>query len=132
MDRAANPYTPNAGAPPRYLAGRRTEVDDFRTLLRRLGRGYTEQSLVITGLRGVGKTVILGQYQRIAAEEAWVAVDAEVSKNTRFAPQIQPCSTCLADRVTEGTLERQRSSRRRCGQVVLPHSSARRDTDRRP
>lgn len=88
MDRAVNPYTPNAGAPPRFLAGRRTEVDDFRTLLRRLGRGYTEQSLVITGLRGVGKTVLLGQYQRIAAEENSVAVDAEVSKNTSFGPQI--------------------------------------------
>jgi hypothetical protein len=88
VDRAVNPYTPNAGAPPRFLAGRRTEVDDFRTLLRRLGRGYTEQSLVITGLRGVGKTVLLGQYQRIAAEENWVAVDAEVSKNTSFGPQI--------------------------------------------
>ena len=88
MDRANNPYTPHAGAPPRYLAGRRTEVDDFRTLLRRLGRGYTEQSLVITGLRGVGKTVLLGQYQRIAAEEGWVAVDAEVSKSSSFGPQI--------------------------------------------
>jgi hypothetical protein len=88
VDRANNPYTPNAGAPPRYLAGRRTEVDDFRTLLRRLGRGYTEQSLVITGLRGVGKTVLLGQYQRIAAEEGWVAVDAEVSKSSSFGPQI--------------------------------------------
>lgn len=88
MDRATNPYTPNAGAPPRYLAGRRTEVEDFRTLLRRLANGYTEQSLVVTGLRGVGKTVLLGEYRRIAAEEGWVAVDTEVSKNTPFAPQI--------------------------------------------
>lgn len=88
MDRATNPYTPNAGAPPRYLAGRRAEVDDFRTLLRRLGRGYTEQSVIVTGLRGVGKTVLLGQYQRIADEEDWVAVDAEVSKNTPFGPQM--------------------------------------------
>ena len=88
MDRSTNPYTPNAGAPPRYLAGRRAEVDDFRTLLRRLQRGYTEQSVVVTGLRGVGKTVLLGQYRRIAEEENWVAVDAEVSKNTPFAPQI--------------------------------------------
>lgn len=63
-------------------------MDDFRTLLRRLGRGYTEQSSIVTGLRGVGKTVLLGQYQRIAAEENWVAVDAEVSKNTAFGPQI--------------------------------------------
>ncbi len=88
MDGAVNPYTPNAAAPPRFLAGRRTEVDDFRTLLRRLGRGYTEQFLVITGLRGVGKAVLLGRYQRIVAEENWVAVDAEVSKNTLFGPQI--------------------------------------------
>lgn len=88
MERADNPYTPNAGAPPRYLAGRRSEVEDFRVLLKRLGRGYTEQSLVVTGLRGVGKTVLLGEYQKIAAEEDWVAVDAEVSKSTPFAPQM--------------------------------------------
>lgn len=88
MDRSANPYTPNAGAPPRYLAGRRAEVEDFRVLLRRLSRGYTEQSVVVTGLRGVGKTVLLGEYRKIAEEENWVAVDAEASKNTRFAPQM--------------------------------------------
>ena len=88
MDRARNPYTPNAGAPPRYLAGRHAEVEDFRTLLYRLQRGYTEQSVIVTGLRGVGKTVLLGQYARIAAEENWVAVDAEVSKNTPFGPQM--------------------------------------------
>jgi len=88
MDRARNPYTPNAGAPPRFLAGRRAEVEDFRILLQRLSRGYTEQSLVVTGLRGVGKTVLLGEYQKIAAEEGWVAVDAEVSKNTPFEPQM--------------------------------------------
>lgn len=88
MDRASNPYTPNAGAPPKYLAGRRAEVDDFRVLLRRLGRGYTEQSMIITGLRGVGKTVLLGEYQKIADDEGWIAVDAEVSKATPFGPQV--------------------------------------------
>jgi hypothetical protein len=88
VDRSLNPYTPNAGAPPRFLAGRRAEVDDFRTLLKRLTRGYTEQSLIVTGLRGVGKTVLLGEYRRIAEDEGWVAVEAEVSKATRFAPQI--------------------------------------------
>lgn len=57
-------------------------------LLRRLVAGYTEQSIVVTGLRGVGKTVLLGEYQKIAAEEDWVAADAEVSKNTDFGPQM--------------------------------------------
>lgn len=88
MDRARNPYTPNAGAPPRFLAGRAQEIEDFRVLLRRLANGYTEQSVIITGLRGVGKTVLLGQYERIAEEENWVPVVAEVSKNTPFGPQI--------------------------------------------
>jgi len=49
-----------------------------------LGAGYPEQSLVVTGLRGVGKTVLLGEYQKIAAEEGWVSAEAEVSKNTPF------------------------------------------------
>lgn len=57
-------------------------------LLQRLGRGYAEQSLIVTGLRGVGKTVLLGEYNKIANEEGWVAVDAEVSKNTPFGPQV--------------------------------------------
>lgn len=48
----------------------------------------TEQSIVVTGLRGVGKTVLLGEYRRIADEEGWVAIDAEVSKNTDFGPQM--------------------------------------------
>ena len=70
MDRGTDPYTPNAGAPPRFLAGRRGEVEDFRTLLRRLGRGYTEQSVIVTGLRGVGKTVLLGQYRQVEPARA--------------------------------------------------------------
>lgn len=63
-------------------------MDDFRILLKRLLNGYTEQSLVVTGLRGVGKTVLLGEYQKIAAEEGWVSADAEVSKATPFGPQM--------------------------------------------
>lgn len=50
--------------------------------------GYTEKSLITTGLRGVGKTVLLLEYQDVAAEEDWVAVDAEVSKNSPFGPQM--------------------------------------------
>ena len=88
MDPLRNPYTPNAGAPPRFLAGRGTEVEDFRTLLVRLGRGYTEQSMIVTGLRGVGKTVLLGEFAKVAEAEDWVVVQAEVSKGASFGPQI--------------------------------------------
>ena len=63
-------------------------MDDFQILLKRLANGYTEQSVVVTGLRGVGKTVLLGEYEKIAAKENWVAAKAEVSKSTAFQPQM--------------------------------------------
>jgi Cdc6-like AAA superfamily ATPase len=61
-----NPYTPNAGAEPRYLAGREHELDAFRVLLRRMKKGHTDQSMIVVGLRGVGKTVLLSAVRAIA------------------------------------------------------------------
>ena len=63
MDPRTNPYTPNAGAPPPALVGRDAELEGFEILLERLRRGYAEQSMLITGLRGVGKTVLLGAFE---------------------------------------------------------------------
>ena len=54
--RAAGSPAPNAGARPPALVGRDAELQAFEVLLNRLRHGYTEQSLLITGLRGVGKT----------------------------------------------------------------------------
>ena len=54
-----NPYTPNAGARPPALVGRDAELVAFEVLLDRMRAGHTEQSMLITGLRGVGKTVLL-------------------------------------------------------------------------
>jgi Cdc6-like AAA superfamily ATPase len=54
-----NPYTPGAGARPEELAGRDEEINAFEILLARLRDGRAEQSQIITGLRGVGKTVLL-------------------------------------------------------------------------
>jgi hypothetical protein len=80
-----NPYTPNAGAEPRYLAGRESELESFRVLLRRLKKGYSDQSMIVVGLRGVGKTVLLSAFRNIAEEEGdLVAVDAEITKHEDF------------------------------------------------
>lgn len=80
-----NPYTPNAGAEPQYLAGRERELDAFRVLLRRLKRGHTDQSMVVVGLRGVGKTVLLSTFRTIAEEEGdLVAIEAEITKHEDF------------------------------------------------
>lgn len=66
MDPLENPYTPNAGANPPVLVGRSDELTSFKLLLARRARGRSEQSMIITGLRGVGKTVLLGAFRKEA------------------------------------------------------------------
>jgi hypothetical protein len=79
-----NPYTPNAGARPPVLVGRDDQLETFDILLDRLRRGHTEQSMLITGLRGVGKTVLLTTFEVRARERGWTTVEAEITKNTAF------------------------------------------------
>jgi len=84
-----NPYTPNAGAEPRYLAGREPELDSFRVLLRRMKKGHTDQSMIVVGLRGVGKTVLLSAFRNITEEEGdLVAIEAEITKHEDFGPRM--------------------------------------------
>ncbi|MHB1474058.1 MAG: ATP-binding protein [Dermatophilaceae bacterium] len=81
MDAVTNPYTPNAGAEPQRVVGRDDQLHSFDLLLQRLARGKTEQSMIITGLRGVGKTVLLGQFRTKALRSSWIVVELEVSKH---------------------------------------------------
>lgn len=81
MDPIANPYTPNAGAEPVALVGRDDQLESFDLLLARMARGRTEQSMIITGLRGVGKTVLLGRFRTKALAAKWVVVELEISKH---------------------------------------------------
>ncbi|MDR0483170.1 MAG: ATP-binding protein [Cellulomonadaceae bacterium] len=80
VDRRLNPYTPNAGARPFALAGRSEQQEHFQVLVHRLARGYTEKSMLLTGLRGVGKTVLLGDFARVASEIGWRVVEIEVPR----------------------------------------------------
>ena len=59
MDPVRNPYAPGAGQRPPELAGRDRELAVFDVVLERVARNRPERSLVLTGLRGVGKTVLL-------------------------------------------------------------------------
>lgn len=81
MQALTNPYTPNAGAEPQAVVGRDDQLSSFDLLLARIEAGRTEQSMIITGLRGVGKTVLLGQLRTKALAREWVVVELEVSKN---------------------------------------------------
>lgn len=81
MRALTNPYTPNAGAEPQAVVGRDDQLASFDLLLARIERGRSEQSMIITGLRGVGKTVLLGQFRATALEHNWVVVELEVRKH---------------------------------------------------
>jgi hypothetical protein len=83
-----NPYTPNAGARPPALVGRDAELEAFNVLLARLLRGHAEQSMLITGLRGVGKTVLLTKFEEMAREAGWTTVESEITKNSDFGSRI--------------------------------------------
>jgi AAA ATPase domain len=71
MDPVRNPYAPGAGQRPPELAGRDAELSAFDVVLERIARGRPERSLVLTGLRGVGKTVLLNQLRSAAISRGW-------------------------------------------------------------
>ena len=77
MLRRDNPYTPGAGRKPPNLAGRDQDLEDFTSLLEALSNGAAERSLIYYGLRGVGKTVLLGELDVLASEAGWATTDVQ-------------------------------------------------------
>ena len=71
MDPIRNPYAPGAGQRPPELAGRDAELKTFDVVLERVSRGRPERSVVLTGLRGVGKTVLLNAMRSAAVRRGW-------------------------------------------------------------
>lgn len=72
MDPRRNPFCPGAGSPPPELAGRDVIRETVAIALDRIRAGRAAQSVILYGLRGVGKTVLLNE-MRIAAEEAGIS-----------------------------------------------------------
>ncbi len=87
---AKNPYRPGVGTRPPYLADREQQIHRFQRLL----EDYPEKrrNLRITGLRGVGKTVLLKEYERIARRHEWVVIrrewSARLCEETDFATAV--------------------------------------------
>ncbi|WP_433729147.1 AAA family ATPase [Nocardia sp. CA-129566] len=71
MDPVRNPYAPGAGQRPPELAGRDKQLKAFDIVLERIARGRPERSVMLTGLRGVGKTVLLNQLRSAAISRGW-------------------------------------------------------------
>jgi hypothetical protein len=90
MDPIKNPFSPGAGAPPPELVGRDMILHDARVLLGRVRRRKAEKSLLLTGLRGVGKTVLLNEMERMALAEGYRTVSIEAHEDKPLGPLIAP------------------------------------------
>lgn len=79
-----NPFRPGAGHMPPYLAGRAQEGDEFRRLL---AQRTILENLILTGLRGIGKTVLLESFKPIAIAEGWLWTGADLSESTSITEE---------------------------------------------
>lgn len=79
-----NPFRPGAGQFPPYLAGRTAEQEVMRHLF---DQKPVMQNAIVTGLRGVGKTVLLESFKPIAAEKRWLWVGTDLSESSSVSEQ---------------------------------------------
>lgn len=88
MDPIRNPYSPGAGTPPPFLAGRDDLLAAFSTLVARAQIGNPVQPLVLSGLRGVGKTVLLLRWRSLASQAGWATAHIEARSDADLRQQL--------------------------------------------
>ena len=91
MAEFSNPFRPGAGHQPPYLAGRHEEREEFRRLL---GQSTILENMVLTGLRGVGKTVLLDSFKPLATSLGWVWVGTDLSESTSISEDNMAIRIC--------------------------------------
>lgn len=82
----ASPYTPGAGAMPRYLAGREEMLEAAEKVLEAVSKGYPQKSVMYYGLRGVGKTVLLNAIEENAEEKDILYTHIEIAEKKLHYP----------------------------------------------
>ncbi|MBI5440259.1 MAG: ATP-binding protein [Deltaproteobacteria bacterium] len=90
MDPIKNPFAPGAGAPPPELVGRDGVLEQTRILLGRTKERRPEKSILLTGLRGVGKTVLLNEMEHRATEDGYRTILVEAHEDKPLAVLISP------------------------------------------
>ncbi|HEX2704971.1 MAG TPA: ATP-binding protein [Candidatus Lustribacter sp.] len=98
MDPIRNPYAPGAGQRPPELAGRAEQLAAFDVVLERVSRGRPERSIVLVGLRGVGKTVLLNAMRSAAVRAGWGTGKLEARPEQRLR---RPLSAALHQALRE-------------------------------
>jgi len=86
----SNPFSPGAGSPPPELAGRDALLEQALILFGRVRRKKPEKSLLMMGLRGVGKTVLLNEMKRMAEQDGYRTIFVEASENKLLAVLLVP------------------------------------------
>jgi len=90
MEPIKNPFSPGAGAPPPELVGRDGILDQTRVLLGRVKAKRPEKSMLLTGLRGVGKTVLLNEAERLALASGYRTISVESHEDKSLAALLVP------------------------------------------
>ena len=102
MDPISNPYAPGAGTPPPELAGRDVIRENARIAIARIILGRPSKSILMVGLRGVGKTVLLDRIRQEAEGRGVVALRIEAPENrslpATLAPQLRTALLKLSNR----------------------------------
>lgn len=102
MDPISNPFAPGAGSPPPELAGRSEILNQAEVTLGRMQRGRSSKSVMIVGLRGVGKTVLLNRINDVAAEHGYIAEIIEAPENKSLAGLLTPALRSLILKMDKG------------------------------
>lgn len=116
MDPVRNPYSPGAGTPPPALVGRDEERRDFDIAIQRLALGRPARSVMLTGLRGVGKTVLLNEFGKLAARRNWTHQRLEATEGISFP---EAASTLVRKAILELSLRHRLADRTRRALGVL-------------
>jgi hypothetical protein len=88
VDPVRNPYSPGAGTRPPALVGRDREIEAMDVTLQRLLLGRDGRSQMLTGLRGVGKTVLLNEFEQLASGRGYFHEHIEVSEDGRLPARL--------------------------------------------
>lgn len=95
-----NPYRPGAGLMPTYIAGRDEDIQNVEQMFEALTYNIPTQSIIFSGLRGVGKTVLINKLQGIAEDKGIFCKHIEVEERNDFISQIAECSQSFLRKVS--------------------------------
>lgn len=90
MDPIQNPFSPGAGSPPPELVGRENIIKQATILFARVKEQRAEKNLLLTGLRGVGKTVLLNELERLAEQSGYRTILIEAREEKSLGALLVP------------------------------------------